>query len=76
MTSEEKQLRAFGKQVASIRKSRGFTQQTLADKLDMHITSIGLIETGQRWPRLATLYKIADILGVNVVDLFAHTNTK
>lgn len=40
MTKEEQQLRAFGKQVAKVRKARGLTQQELANKLDMHITSI------------------------------------
>lgn len=73
MTKEEKQLRAFGKQVAYIRKSHGFTQQELADKCDMHITSIGLIEIGQRWPKLKTLYKLAEGLNVSVIDFFRHT---
>lgn len=73
MTKEEKQLRAFGKQVAVVRESHGFTQQQLADKSDMHITSIGLIETGQQWPKLQTLYKLAGALNVSVLDFFRHT---
>jgi transcriptional regulator with XRE-family HTH domain len=73
MISEEQQLRDFGRQLARIRKERGFTQQRLANELDMHITSIGLIETGQRWPRLSTLYRMADVLNISVVDFFEHT---
>lgn len=74
MTTEQ-QLKAFGKQVAAVRKSQGFTQQSLADKLGMHLTTIGLIETGQQWPKLATLYKMAEAMNVDVFDFFRHTKS-
>lgn len=67
---ETKQLKAFGHRLAEVRKSRGMTQQELAEKLDISLVSIGYIETGRRWPRLNTLHRIADALGVRVGDIF------
>jgi len=67
---ETKQLKAFGQQLAAVRKSRGMTQQELAEKLDISLVSIGYIETGKRWPRLNTLHRIADALGVKLGDIF------
>ncbi|MEK7153121.1 MAG: helix-turn-helix transcriptional regulator [Patescibacteria group bacterium] len=67
---ETKQLIAFGKRLAEVRKSRGLTQQALAEKLDISLVSIGYIETGKRWPRLATLHRIAKCLNVPVGDFF------
>jgi transcriptional regulator with XRE-family HTH domain len=61
---ETKQLVAFGKKLAEVRKSRGLTQQALAEKLDISLVSIGYIETGKRWPRLAKC------LNVPVGDFF------
>jgi transcriptional regulator with XRE-family HTH domain len=67
---ETKQMVAFGRRLAAVRKSRGLTQQQLAEQLDVSLVSIGYIETGKRWPRLTTLHRIADCLGVPVAELF------
>jgi transcriptional regulator with XRE-family HTH domain len=67
---EAKQMVAFGRRLAAVRKSRGLTQQQLAEQLDVSLVSIGYIETGKRWPRLTTLHRIADCLGVPVAELF------
>ena len=67
---EEKQLKAFGRRLAEIRKNRGFTQQKLAEDLDMSLVAISYIETGKRWPRLATLHRIAYTLNVRIGDMF------
>ena len=69
-TKEPKQLKAFGKRVAEVRRAKGLTQQQLAEKLDISLVSIGYIETGKRWPRLATLHRIADCLGVPLEQFF------
>lgn len=69
-SQEAKQLMAFGRRLAEVRKSRGLTQQALAEKLDISLVSIGYIETGKRWPRLVTLHRIAKCLGVSLDELF------
>lgn len=56
--------------IATIHKSRGFTQQELAEHINMSVVAIAYIETGKRWARLGTLMKIADALQVEIIDFF------
>ena len=63
--AETKLLKAFGKRVAEIRRKRGLTQEQLAEKADITPLSIPFIEQGRRWPRLATLNKLAKCLDVS-----------
>lgn len=67
---EQKLLRTFGKRVAAVRKSRGLTQQELAEQINMSVVAIAYIETGKRWARLGTINKIACALKVPISDLF------
>lgn len=67
---ESKYLAAFGKRFAEIRRSRGLTQEQLAEKANITPLSVGFIEQGRRWPRIATLHKLAKCLNVSVADLF------
>lgn len=67
---EQKLMKAFGKRVAEVRKSRGVTQQALAEDIGMSVVAIAYIETGKRWARLGTLNKIAGHLKVDISDLF------
>ncbi len=69
-SKETKQMAAFGRRLAAVRKKRGFTQQKLAEDLDISLVSIAYIETGKRWPRLTTLHRIADALNVPLLELF------
>jgi transcriptional regulator with XRE-family HTH domain len=69
-TNEQKLMRAFGKRVAEVRKSRGVTQQQLSEQVNMSVVAIAYIETGKRWARLGTLDKIATSLKVDVSELF------
>ena len=69
-TSEQKLMKSFGMRVAAVRKSRGVTQQELAEHIGMSVVAIAYIETGKRWARLGTLTKIANALHVDVADLF------
>lgn len=68
--NEQKLMKAFGKRVAEVRKSKGVTQQQLAEDIGMSVVAIAYIETGKRWARLATLNKIAQRLNVHIGDLF------
>lgn len=67
---EYKYLKAFGKRVAEIRRKRGLTQEQLAELADMTTLSLSYIEQGRRWPRLATIHKLADCLNVPISELF------
>lgn len=63
-------MKAFGKHVAEVRKSKGITQQQLAEDVGMSVVAIAYIETGKRWARLGTLNKIAKRLRVDISELF------
>lgn len=69
-SNEAKYLKAFGKRVAEVRRSRGLTQEQLAEKANITALSLGYIEQGRRWPRIATLQKLAKCLGVPVGEFF------
>jgi transcriptional regulator with XRE-family HTH domain len=68
-TKEQQLMKKFGKHLAKIRKSKGYTQQELAEEVNMSIVAIAYIETGKRWARLGTLHKIANALNVTISDL-------
>jgi transcriptional regulator with XRE-family HTH domain len=68
--NEQKLMKSFGKQMASTRNKRGMTQQQVAEQTGMSVVAIAYIETGERWARLGTLNKIANVLDVEVYELF------
>ncbi|MGH2612432.1 MAG: helix-turn-helix domain-containing protein [Rhabdochlamydiaceae bacterium] len=70
ITNEQKKLKAFGANVAAMRKRRGVTQQQLAESVGMSVVAIAYIETGKRWVRLGTVDKIAKALKVDIEVFF------
>ncbi len=60
----------LGLQIKRIREDKNLTQQKLADKVGIHLSYIGNIEIGAKQPSLQTLFRIAEVLGVKVSDLF------
>lgn len=69
---EQKLLKAFGRGLAAVRKSKGLTQRQLAEKVDMSVVTIAYLETGERWAKITTLEKLAKNLGVRIADLFGE----
>ena len=69
-TNDQRFLQAFGKNVATLRKTRNITQQHLAEDIGVSVVTIAYIETGKQWVRPKTLGKIAKSLKVNISDLF------
>jgi len=66
---ETRDLAAFGKRLAELRRVHGYTQESLAEQAGMTAHSLALIEQGKRWPRLTTLHKIAKTIGVPTKEL-------
>ena len=56
----------FNKRLRQMRMKRGFTQQRLADTLDIALRSYQCYETGTRTPCYDLLIAIADILDVSL----------
>lgn len=56
----------FNKRLRAMRMKRGFTQQRLADILDIALRSYQCYETGSRTPNYDLLILIADTLDVSL----------
>ena len=65
-TTKEK----LGKKVQKLRKSLGYTQEELAEKLNISRTHVGHVEQGRKSPSLKLMDKLARTLKVKVPDLF------
>lgn len=70
VSKDSRYLKAFGKRIAEVRRSRGLTQEQLAEQADITSLSLSYIEQGRRWPRIATLHKLADCLNVSIAEFF------
>ncbi len=64
----------LGQNIKRLREKKSWTQEELAEKADLHISYIGQIERGLRYPSLKVLFKIADALEVRIVDIFMGIN--
>lgn len=60
----------LGSRVKELRKMRGFSQEQLADRVDVDPKYISFIECGRNAPSLETMEKIAIALQVEIKDLF------
>lgn len=55
----------FPDRLSSLRKERGFTQQSLADNVGIHVSQIRRYENGNTQPTLDVIRKLAVSLGVS-----------
>jgi transcriptional regulator with XRE-family HTH domain len=61
--------RRFGRNLRSLRRSKGLSQEGLAHSLGIHRTYMGGLERGERNVTLKTVERIADKLGVAPEEL-------
>jgi transcriptional regulator with XRE-family HTH domain len=61
----------FGKALRSLRKSRGISQEHLAEVAHLHRNMVGLLERGRRNPSLLTIVKLAKALRVEPAKFFS-----
>jgi len=59
----------FGQNLARARKRASLSQEELAHHSALHRTEIGLLERGERVPRIDTLVKLAGALSVRSEEL-------
>jgi transcriptional regulator with XRE-family HTH domain len=62
----------LGKRIRTLRKLKGFTQESLGEKAGISYKFIGEIERGEVNPSLNSLAQIAKALGIHVSELFPH----
>lgn len=63
-------LQRFGTRVRELRKSRGWSQEFLAEQADLDRTYIGGIERGERNVSLENIARIAHALKMDLSALF------
>ncbi|NGZ89455.1 helix-turn-helix domain-containing protein [Psychroflexus maritimus] len=66
-------MNSIASKIKEIRKSKGFSQEELAEKASVNLRTIQRIENGENQPRGTTLQLIASVLGLSVEDLNAET---
>lgn len=67
---EQDYLKALGERVRALRKTRGFSQEQLADACQLDRTYIGGIERGERNVTVLKMRLIARSLAVSVAEVF------
>ncbi len=66
-----KELRKhFGRRVRELRKARGYSQEELGFRTNIHRTYIGSVERGEQNISLDNIGRLAKALGVPLHDLF------
>jgi transcriptional regulator with XRE-family HTH domain len=69
-------LELIAENIKQLRKTKGWSQTQMADKIKAHLSHINRIETGKYPPSLDDLIKIADVLEVPLEQLFVEANKK
>ncbi len=70
MTSEEKKyVKAIGKRIKEIRKSKNIAQKELAYTCELDVSTMNRIEKGVYIPRITTLKVIAKALEISVGEI-------
>ena len=64
----------FGEKVRALRKAKGFTQEQLGEKAELHYTYIGAIERAECNLSMDNIEKVAKGLGVEPVELFSFSS--
>lgn len=59
----------FPKRLVTTRKAQGFTQQSLADGVGMHVNQIKKYEAGTAQPTLTALIKLAQVLHISLDEM-------
>lgn len=60
----------FGKRLRELRRSKGITQEQLAELVNIEPPNISKIECGMHFPQPDKIEKIASALGVEIQNLF------
>lgn len=59
-----------GARIRALRQERGLTLRALAERCNLSVNAIGLIERGRNSPTVASLQSLATAIGVEITDFF------
>lgn len=60
----------LGKRLKELIKQKGFSQEKMAEMVEIEPTALSNIVTGRNYPLFTTLEKILEVLGVSFVEVF------
>jgi len=63
-------LKNLGLKIKKLRREKGLTQEVLAEKVNIHPTYVGKIESGKNNISVIMLYKISRALDVKLSQMF------
>jgi transcriptional regulator with XRE-family HTH domain len=61
----------LGQRIKALRRERALTQERLAERADISVSFLSMIEGGRRVPHLSTVARLADGLELPLVELFS-----
>lgn len=64
----------LGKRIKQLRQSFNFTQFVLGEKIDINQRQVAQIESGNSFPSLSTLVKLAKVYNCEIKDLFNYNH--
>ena len=71
-TTEKRLSQRLGASIRRLRLARGWSQAELAEKADVSVDYISLLERGQRAPALGVLVQISEIFKVSVDEVLGR----
>lgn len=69
-------MATFNERLKALRTEKGWSQQRLADELEISKSSVNMYERGEREPSFETMEAIADIFNVDMDYLYGRTDVK
>lgn len=72
MESEQDLADRIGSALRAARTARRWSQATLAERIDVSVTYVGMLERGEKLASLPLLVQVAQVLGVGVARLLGE----
>jgi transcriptional regulator with XRE-family HTH domain len=66
--------RELGQRICDLRLALSYTQEDLAERANISVSFLSMIERAQRLPHIDTLASIATALGISLSQLFTGVN--
>lgn len=73
---ENQVKKLFGKRIKELRKEKNMTQEKLSELIFMDPQHYCKMENGNHFPSLKNIIKLAEVLEVNIQDLFSFKYTE
>ncbi len=67
--------KVIGSRIRMIRNDHGYSIEELAEKADINTTHLGRIERGETVPKLDSIEKLVNALGITFEELFQYLPT-